>query len=105
MQKVAMNGVEEYTEGYKVSLEIENGEVVICAINEGGHNCTQVSLRGVLVWLAENAQQKSVQPTDGILLDLLTSFTPEQLSALRLLFTPPFAGLGSALLRKATASG
>lgn len=85
--KIVMNGVEEYAEGYPVSLEIESGEVVICATNQGGYDSTMVSLRGVLVWLAENAQQ-SVQPTDGILRDLQASFTPQQLSALRQLFTP-----------------
>jgi hypothetical protein len=42
----------------------------------------------VLVWLAENVQQ-SVLSIDGILRDLQASFTPEQLSALRLLFTLP----------------
>lgn len=91
MKKIVMNGVEEYAEGHEVSLEIECGEVVICAQNEGGHNCTQVSLRGLLVWLAENAQQ-SVQPTDGILRDFQASFTPQQLSALRQLFTQPIIG-------------
>lgn len=91
MEEIVMAGVEEYSEGHEVSLEIESGEVVICAINQGGYDSTKVSLRGVLVWLAENAQQ-SAQPTDGILRDLQASFTPQQLSALRLLFTPPVIG-------------
>ena len=89
--KIVMNGVEEYSEGYPVSLEIESGELVISAVNQGGYDSAKVSLRGVLVWLAENAQQ-SVQPTDGILRDLQASFTPQQLSALRQLFTPPVIG-------------
>ena len=89
--RIAMMGVEEYSEGHDVSLEVESGEVVICAINQGGYDSTKVSLRGLLVWLAENAEQ-SVHPTDGILRDLQASFTPQQLSALRLLFTPPVIG-------------
>ena len=40
----------------------------------------------------KKAAQQSVQPTDGILLDLLTSLTPKQLSALKVLLTPPVSG-------------
>jgi len=89
--EITMKGVDEYTEGYAVSLQVESGEVVICAINQGGYDSTAVSLRGVLVWLAENAQQ-GTQPANEILRDLQASLTPQQLSALRRLFAPPDIG-------------
>jgi len=38
------------------------------------------------------AAQQSVQPTGGILPDFLASLTPEQLSALKVLLTPPTSG-------------
>ena len=47
---------------------------------------------GRVSWLARKSAQQGVQPTDGILLDLLTSFTPEQLSALKALRHPPIIG-------------
>lgn len=55
--EIKMDGVEEYSEGYPVSLTIESGEIVIHAINQGGYDSTNVSLFGLLGWLAENAQQ------------------------------------------------
>jgi hypothetical protein len=45
--------VREYSEGYDVELGVEedNGREVIIAVNEGGHNITQVDLLDLIAWL------------------------------------------------------
>ena len=59
-----MNGVTEYAEGYEVRL-VETtgaydgiskerpgaGRLVILALNEAGHNCTEVDLLELLAWV------------------------------------------------------
>ena len=64
-----MNGVTEYAEGYEVRLvettgtyvgdkpETEwpgRGRLAIKALNEAGHNCTEVDLLEVLAWVKAN---------------------------------------------------
>ena len=50
-----MYAVEEYCEGRPVSLtESDNGRIAVQAINEGGHNSTEVDLLQLLGWLKEN---------------------------------------------------
>lgn len=62
-----MDGVTEYTEGYGVRLvetsgayvgigkEREGaGRLVIQALNEAGHNCTEVDLLQLLAWVKAN---------------------------------------------------
>jgi hypothetical protein len=65
---VLMSGVTEYVEGYEVRL-VETtgayfsgrdgtrpgrGRLAIMALNEGGHNCTEVDLLEVLAWVKAN---------------------------------------------------
>ena len=50
------------------------------------------STYGRVTLLAEKYAQQGVQPTGGILPDFLASLTPEQLSALKVLLTPPTSG-------------
>ena len=64
-QDIPMDGVREYAEGYPVQLQTLNadnvyshpeahGRLAILAVNEGGHNCTQVDLLDLLVWVTRN---------------------------------------------------
>lgn len=44
-----LDGVREYSEGFEVELSrADNGRLCIVAVNEGGHNCTQVDLLDLL---------------------------------------------------------
>lgn len=62
-----MDGVTEYAEGHEVRLVEATGtyvgigqkcpgagRLVIKALNEGGHNCTEVDLLQVLAWVNAN---------------------------------------------------
>jgi len=62
-----MDGVTEYAEGYAVRLVKTSGayvgigkeyqgagRLVIQALNEAGHNCTEVDLLEVLAWVKAN---------------------------------------------------
>lgn len=52
--KTKMAGVIEFNECMPVIL-VEAGEVAsIKALNEGGHNSTEIDLRSLLVWLKMN---------------------------------------------------
>ena len=48
-----MIGVREYAEGFPVELrrDKDNGRLVVCAVNEGGHNVTHVDVLDLLSWL------------------------------------------------------
>jgi hypothetical protein len=39
-EEIVLEGVEEYAEGYDVTLyrKNDNGRLVVCALNEGGYN-------------------------------------------------------------------
>lgn len=52
-----MIGVAAYDEGFDVELHRheESGRLVIRAFNEGGYNCTDVDLFGILEWAAINS--------------------------------------------------
>lgn len=62
-----MDGVTEYAEGYPVRIRATEGvwrstggpkesrpgfgRLVVAAVNEGGHNCTEVDLVELLAWV------------------------------------------------------
>lgn len=47
----------EYGEEFPVCLGVVDGELVVEATNEGGHNGTSVNLRQLLKWVARNAPE------------------------------------------------
>ena len=49
-----MDGVTEYCECEDVKIKGKAGNEIIEALNEGGHNCTQVDLRELLGWIKKN---------------------------------------------------
>ena len=49
-----MSNVREYAEGYPVVLNDERDRLTISALNEGGHNCTEVDLLEVIAWVKAN---------------------------------------------------
>ena len=59
MNAQQMSGVREYSEGDSVDLDLRqsddkkdgDGRFVIIASNQGGHDCTQVDLLDLLVWI------------------------------------------------------
>jgi len=73
VEPIVMCGVTEYAEEMEVSIRKTTGKYshpkskeerdgfgreVIHAINEGGHNCTEVDLEQLLKWVAENRPQQ-----------------------------------------------
>lgn len=55
MKAIVMEGVREYCEEMDVKLRTsDNGRLVIVALNEGGHNSTEVDLLDLLEWLKTN---------------------------------------------------
>jgi hypothetical protein len=65
--KIQMEGVREYAEDYAVHLVETDGYYVspnaprpgagrlaVRALNEGGHNCTEVDLLDLIAWLKAN---------------------------------------------------
>ena len=54
MGNVEMSNVREYAEGYPVVLNDERDRLTISALNEGGHNCTEVDLLEVIAWVKAN---------------------------------------------------
>lgn len=50
-QGIVMEGVREYCEEMEVRLLKCNGRYVIKALNEGGHNSTEVDLLDLINWL------------------------------------------------------
>jgi hypothetical protein len=57
MDKVKMEGVREYAESYVPELIQCEGRYRVRAINEGGHNCTEIDLADLLTWLWRHRPQ------------------------------------------------
>jgi len=53
-ERILMEGVRDYAEDHPVYLDEEKNRLVICAINEGGFNCTLVDIEDLINWLREN---------------------------------------------------
>lgn len=56
--EIKMEGVKEYGENYPVVLTKSDGRMVIRAINEGGHNATEVDFEQLIQWLKINMPEK-----------------------------------------------
>lgn len=52
--KVVMEGVVEYTEGFPLELYVKNGIAVIAATNEGGHNGVEIDAVQLVDWIKKN---------------------------------------------------
>ncbi len=52
-----MEGVDECSEGMKVSLVLTEDRLTVRALNEAGFNSTEVDLLQLLEWLANNRDQ------------------------------------------------
>lgn len=61
-------GIREYAENMEVTIgEIENGRLIIKALNEGGHNCTYVDLLDVIAWVKVNRPELlGLKETDDV---------------------------------------
>ena len=63
-EEIEMAGVREYAEGYEVKLvtstgyyngaHIDGGRLAVRALNEAGHNCTEVDLLDLIAWVKAN---------------------------------------------------
>ena len=117
-----MNGVTEYAEGYEVQLvettgtyvgdkpETEwpgRGRLAIKALNEAGHNCTEVDLLEVLAWVKANRPDLMDSNSDDAALvtaapDLLAE-SRRLLARLQEMAIHPshYAGLAAAIARAA----